>query len=618
MTGIKARKKSNTFVWIILAVLVVSLTGFGVRQIGTSGAQAVGTVGDEKITVNSYQRALSARLRSLSQQLGTNVTIEQARSFGVDRLVLAQLLNTTALDNETGQIGLSVGDELVKKNLLATQAFQDVTGKFDEGAYKAALRQANLTASEYDAYVRKDAARSLLQISVGDGVQSNGTYGLALYNFIGETRNLTWAPVEAALLPEPTRAPTEAEIQAQYDSAPANYTAPETRKITYAELMPADLVSQIAVDDAALKDLYDSQPTRFHVPARRIVDRLVYPDEAAAKAAMDALMAQEKTFEELVAERGLTLNDVDMGEVTQADLGGAAGESVFLLVEPGFAGPVETDLGPAIFRVNAVLDAQDTSFEAAQAELHGEYVADRARRQIDDSIVHIDDLLAGGARLEDIVAQTDMKIGTIDLTSATEDGIAAHEEFRSAAAAAAVGDLPQVITLADGGIFALRLDSIVPPALIPLTDIREKVASDWKSAETHKRLLDLAATLQGRIEAGEDFAALGLSPLEEANIHRQNVIEAAPSDLVKSAFEMTEGQLGVVSDDAVVAVVKITQIKPFDEKAADNASALKTLNARISGQIGNDIFAAFATAVQDKAGVTINQSVVNAVLTTFR
>jgi len=67
MTGIKARKKSNTFVWIILAVLVVSLTGFGVRQIGTSGAQAVGTVGDEKITVNSYQRALSARLRSLSQ-----------------------------------------------------------------------------------------------------------------------------------------------------------------------------------------------------------------------------------------------------------------------------------------------------------------------------------------------------------------------------------------------------------------------------------------------------------------------------------------------------------------------------------------------------------------------
>ncbi|HBN31907.1 MAG TPA: peptidylprolyl isomerase, partial [Rhodobacteraceae bacterium] len=156
------------------------------------------------------------------------------------------------------------------------------------------------------------------------------------------------------------------------------------------------------VDEAALRTLYDEQSARFNIPARRIVDRLVYPNQATAQAALDSLSSGAKTFETLVTERGLTLADVDLGEVSRADLTGAAADAVFLLTEPGVAGPVETDLGPALFQVNAVLEAQNTSFEQVSDELHAEYVADRARRQIDDGIVGIDDLLAGGNTLEEI------------------------------------------------------------------------------------------------------------------------------------------------------------------------------------------------------------------------
>lgn len=608
-----ARKKSNIFVWIVLAVLVVSLTGFGVRSIGNGGADAVGVVGSEKVTANDYARAISNRLRAMSQQFGINITFEQGQAFGIDRAVLSDVLSTAALDSETRRIGLSVGDELVKKTLLDTKSFQGLTGKFDAVAYKEVLRQSNISPSEYDMFIRKEASRNLLRVAVTAGLTSNEVYGLALFAFYNETRNLRWAQIDESLLSEPAREPSAAEIEAHYLASPEVYTTKQIRKITYVQLSPSDLVEKIDVDEAALKTLYDEQTARFNIPARWIVDRLVYPNQAAAQAALKSLSGGEKTFETLVTDRGLTLADVDLGEISRSDLSGGAADAVFLLTEPGIVGPVETDLGPALFQVNAVLEAQITTFEDAREELHAEYVSDRARRQIDDGIVGIDDLLAGGSSLEEVAAQSDMLLGKMDFTAETEDGIAAHEEFRKIASKLKEGDFPTVETLADGGIFAMRLDAIVPPAQIPLVEATETVIADWKAAETRKRLLELAEISKAQLEAGEGFAAIALTPRDETFARRQTVVETAPANMIIEAFKLESGQIAVVSDANGVAVVKVTAITPFDEKEPQNAGALANLNQDIAGRIGTDIYEAFSRAIQNEAGVTINQSVINAV-----
>ena len=65
----------------------------------------------------------------------------------------------------------------------------------------------------------------------------------------------------------------------------------------------------------------------------------------------------------------LTLDDIDLGDVSKSDLG-AAGEAVFALASPGIVGPFMSDLGPALFRMNAVLAAQNTTFDAAKPAHH--------------------------------------------------------------------------------------------------------------------------------------------------------------------------------------------------------------------------------------------------------
>src|SRR5690606_29981298 len=124
--------------------------------------------------------------------------------------------------------------------------------------------------------------------------------------------------------------------------------------------------------------------TEFVIPERRIVERLVYPDQAAAEAAKARLDAGT-TFEDLVAERGLTLEAIDMGDVSQEELG-EQGEAIFATDEGQVAGPLSSSLGPALYRVVSILEAEETSFEDARETLAIEIQTDAARRLIGDKV----------------------------------------------------------------------------------------------------------------------------------------------------------------------------------------------------------------------------------------
>ena len=65
-------------------------------------------------------------------------------------------------------------------------------------------------------------------------------------------------------------------------------------------------------------------------------------------------------------------------------------------------GPLNTSLGPALFRINGVLPAQETSFEDARDTLQDELALDRAARIIDALVDDLDNEMAGGAVLEEI------------------------------------------------------------------------------------------------------------------------------------------------------------------------------------------------------------------------
>lgn len=609
----KKGKGTSIIVWVLMAMLVLGLGSFGVTNFG-GGLTAIGRVGDREITVNDYTRALQQELAALGAQLGQPISLSQAAALGLDRQVRQQLVNTAALDNAAAQLGLSVGDRRVAEEITATPGFQGIGGSFDRETYRFALQQNNLTEAEFETRLRDDIARALLQGAIAGGFSAPGTLTDTLYAFVAERRGFSALRLTEADLTAPLADPTEADLTAHHQANIARFTRPEARRITYAALLPGDIAADMPVDEAVLRRLYDERIAEFVQPERRLVERLVYPDEAAAAAAKARLDAGE-SFDVLVADRGLTLADVDMGDVGQADLG-AAGDAIFALTEPGVVGPLPSDLGPALFRMNGILAAEEITFDQARGDLGTEMQLDAARRSIADRIEDLDDRLAGGATLEELAQEAGLTLATFDYIPGSEEPIAGYAAFQQAAAAAGEGDFPEITMLDDGGIVALRLDAIVPPAPIPLEEVRDQVAESWRAEALQKALSDRAVAIKAEVEAGAALGGFGVLDVT-SEIARDGFIEGAPPALLTEVFSMQAGQVRVIEGPGYVAVVRLDVVTPA---AADGeaAAALKgAIAAQAEQALAQDAFTLYVNALTRDAGITLDEAAIAAVHAQF-
>lgn len=220
MLKIFRHRKSGFFVWAILILLMVGLAGFGVSTAGNGSGQVVLTVGDTEVPATDYSRALKQEVDAISNQLGRQLPMSEARQYGIDRMVLSRLASDAALDDEASRLGLSVGDPAVHALLVATPAFRGPDGKFDTLTYDAALQRAGLARGTYEDMLRAEATRDMLAGAIQAPVAMPAVAADTLLAYAGERRRFDWidqrqrhpadAAVEAA-----ARRPAEREDREQ-------------------------------------------------------------------------------------------------------------------------------------------------------------------------------------------------------------------------------------------------------------------------------------------------------------------------------------------------------------------------------------------------------------------
>ncbi|EKE43488.1 hypothetical protein OCGS_2220 [Oceaniovalibus guishaninsula JLT2003] len=610
---------SKAVVWIILLLLIVGLAGFGATSFGGS-VREVGSVGDTAIGADRYANALQQEIASFEAQTGQRLTFAEAREAGLDQIVLRRLLALAALEDEAQDLALSVGDEQVRRDVLRIPAFQGLDGTFDREAYEFALDRAGQTVAEFEESLRSETARTLLQGALVAGILPPDIFVDTLYDYARETRDVTLVSFGPGDLDTPIPAPTDAQIEAFYDANPKLFTLPQRRALTYAWLTPDMLTATVEVDEATLRRAYDERLADFVQPERRLVERLVFADDAAARQAADAIAAGETTFDDLVAERGLSSADTDLGEVSRDDLGDAA-DAVFAAPALGIAGPAPTPLGPALFRVNGTLGAQETTFEQAREDLRAEYAVAAARRAIEEEVETVEDLLASGATLEEVAQETPLELGQT-VWSAEDAGLGgadidAYEEFRERAAGIQPGDFPEVEMLADGGIFALHLDRVIEPEVQPLADVEVRVIEAWEAAERRAVLRARAERAAEALADGADPATLGGTARTETDLGRDAFLEDLPVETVTAAFAMAPAEVRVLDTADGALTLRLDRVQAPDGDSVEAREVKDVFRAQTGQGIAEDVTGAFVTALQAQKGITLNAQAVNAVNAQF-
>jgi peptidyl-prolyl cis-trans isomerase D len=605
---------SKTFVWIIIGLAMLGLGGFGATNLSGT-IRSIGTVGDKHIDVTEYARQLGQEIRAVEAQTGQTLPFARVQEIGLDQAVLQRLVSARALDYEASQLGLSIGDESLLEQIVDIPAFQGIDGSFDREGYTFALEQSGTSEAEFETRLREETARTLLQGAMVSGVVMPDTYVSTLLNYIGETRNFTWARLASADLSTPLPTPSDEELKAYFDENIEEFMLPETKRITFAHLSPDALIQGIDVPEDELRAEFEARAAEYNTPERRLVERLVYLDEEAANQAAAALEVSGTTFEALVQDRGLALADIDLGDVDRLSLDGA-GEAVFGADVGDVVGPLASDLGPALFRVNGVLPARVTSFEDAKPRLQEILAADRARRLVSTQAQDFDDLLAGGATLEELADETDMVLGTLDWFEGNGNGLGAYVGFAEAARALTAADFPKIENLEDGGVFAVRLEEELPTRPAEFDAAREQVIANWENNELETRLNAQATTLVPQLKSGSDFAELNLSGTAQTNMPRTGVVTGTPPSFMQEVFDMELGDVIVVESFGTVLVVRLDSINAASEN--ENAESLREqLQTQVSQTLARDLYNIYSRDAVMRAGQQIDPRSLAAVHVNF-
>jgi len=131
---------------VVIGVLVLAFALWGVADIFRGGADTVvADVGGTQISDIEYDLQLKNQIRGYSQQMKTELTLEQARAMGLDRTVLENSINRAALDERSRGLGLVASRATVEAQFTSDPAFRGASGAFDPFLFQQALHADQLS-----------------------------------------------------------------------------------------------------------------------------------------------------------------------------------------------------------------------------------------------------------------------------------------------------------------------------------------------------------------------------------------------------------------------------------------------------------------------------------------
>jgi len=627
----KLRKASNTWVaQILIALLVVSFAVWGVSGFFTGfNSDVVAKVGSTEVTVRQFMVNYDRQLRQISQQLGQQITPEQAQMFGLPQQVLGRLIADATLTDEARRMGLGISNDALSKQIREDETFQDESGNFDRIRFQQLLQSAGLTEDQYVDELRTGYTRQQIADGLAGETEVPDAFMKALHEYRSEARDLSWLVLAADSVPAVPE-PDDTALNAFFEAHKSDWRTDELRAVTLLTLTPADIADTGAVTDAEAEDLYDRvAASRFTSPERRQVQQVVFDSAAEAQAASAALTGG-KTFEDVLAERSLTPEAVDLGLVRREDIvDPKVAEAVFGM-EAGAVSPViEGQFGPVIVRVVTVQPEAVTPFADVKEQLKTEIAEGRAAQEIADQLDVIEDARAGGATLEEIAQNYDLTLRPIpamDASGKDADGNA-------------IPDLPGGQTLvngifesdvglennpiaADQGYVWYSVTSVAAPRDRELSEVRDQVIAAWKAAEVQKQLTTRAEDIRKQVDAGGDLAAIGtadaLSVETATGVTRGGEPPLGlPAAAVEAAFGGPKGHAAIADGEngsRIVVVTTAVTVPPYFSGAPNLAQAQE----QFSGEFANDLLSTYVYQLQQQLGVTVNQTALQTAIGSFR
>jgi peptidyl-prolyl cis-trans isomerase D len=624
------RKQTGSIVIkALLILLIISFGAWGIQDWLSPAISGnfVASVGGQEITPNSLQRRVNMQMNRLRSVLGNQLTLEQARQFGLIDAALSELVSRALMSEGASDMGVAISDELISSEIRSSEGFKGLTGNFDRDRFNRVLQSNGMNEGTYIAELRRDLGIEHFADSLTSGITAPKALVNAVYAYRNEKRTAEVMLVEDAAV-QGVGEPDQSTLVAYHKEHAGQFTAPEYRKLTIVRLEADDLAKEIAISEADIKESYDSRLDEFSTDEKRHIFQILLDSEDKAKEAVK-LLAEGRGFATVAKEiGGHDEGTTDLGTVTQGDMLPDLAAAVFGLAKDVVSDPVKSAFGWHIFKVTEIETGGVLTLDLVRDQVKTALAKEKAIDSLFDLSTRLEDELGGGATVEEAGRNLGLQILNIaamdrsgnDKIGQPVKGLPTGATFMQIAFGVQEGEESQLTESGPEGFFIVRVDGVTAPALRPLDSVRDGVANAWKAAQRAEKTKVIAEKAQERLNSGADIKTVAdeldlafktTKPFTRTDTGQISEVEGA---LVIKVFELQPGKAAIERSAEGYQVARMKDVVPVT--FGGDEQGIKTLSDELATSLKGEVTAQLGASLRNEHGVNINQALVNQLFST--
>lgn len=520
LKGSKHHRWLAYFVVVALSLVFVAWGAFGIVNLSVGESNYAADANGTKISLEEARNAWLRQQAMLQQRLrGAELPPQLRESMQND--TLENLIKGALMAQRTDKLGYRVGADELRQAIQEEPAFQ-ISGSYSADVARAALAQAGIPYATFENQLRTELRRAHLEggIRISNFLTPAELARLAMLE--DQQREVRYFVLPADRFAAAVKV-DDAAIAAYYKVHQAQFMTPESDRIEYAQLRLDTLVAQQTISDADLHEAYDKAKSHLMLPEKRHAHHILITgkDDAAALAQAQQVLAELKAGKDFGAlakqysqDQGSAQNGGDLGWAERTSFVAPFADALFGMQVGEIKGPVKTEYGYHIIRLDEVQAAKGKSFEEARADLETQLRRDRAT----DRFGEIQEQLQGK------LAEPGADLGALAQEYQLEHGDIAHflkgpggaplgvaeplQDLLFTEPALATGRIAGPVLAGEDRLVVAKVLEHQAPQPQPLAEVRDSIIAAITKQQAAQAVLQAAQAARARLEAGANFDTL--------------------------------------------------------------------------------------------------------------
>ncbi len=599
-----ARHKWLTYVVLgTLALIFAAWGAYGIVNLNVGGSTYAAEANGQKVSIESARNAWLNEQTQYEQQRGAAGEMPAFQKTLMQDQILESLIREALLTERSRDLGYRVSEQNVRDAIRNEPAFQ-IEGKYSPEVAKERLAQAGISESAFEKELRNGLQRSQLENGIAMSDFQTPAEIQRLRSLQNEQREVRYALLPADKYTAAIQV-DDAAVEAYYKAHQAQYMTPESAKLQYAELRLDQIAAQIKPTDAELHAAYDKNKERYNEPEKRHARHILIPtgkDDAAAQKLAQDVYAQAKAGKDFAAlakqysqDPGSADKGGDLGWADRNQFVGPFADALFSMNVGEIRGPVKTQFGYHIIRLDEIQPGKTKPFEEVRSELEAEV----KRNSAADKFGEIQEALQsrieqGGVNdLAVLAKEFNLQTGQIDkfLRGAGGAPLGTAQPVQDIVFGESPlqpGRLGGPVLVGEDRLVLVKVTDRSKPQPTPLAEVKDGIVTIIKRERASAAALKAAQDAQAKLQAGTPFdevvKQLGVSSEPARFVARTD--GALPAQLRDLVFNSPKPNgkpyyRAVSLDTGGAALIALTGVR-VEEPAADKDKAAEKVQQQVA------------------------------------